>query len=128
MISVLFKSNVNEVLRECGRASKQAMKELSSDTVEWVQNQIMYGYHDPHGPDGHTEIVDTGALFDGIQAQVTQDSQNTYTVTVGSDRKYAVYVHNGTRKLKARRFITDTLQMKQKEIRARLKQALSSKA
>ena len=36
-----------------------------------------------------------------------RQSQNLYTITVGTDRPYAVYVHNGTRKLKARRFITD---------------------
>ena len=126
MLHVEFKSNVTQVLKQAGTTSQKVMNDLANKEVEWVQEQILYGYHDPHGADGHTEIVDTGKLFDGIQAEVTRDSQNTYTTTVGSDRKYAVYVHNGTYKLKARRFITDTLQKRQGEIRAILKQAFSS--
>lgn len=103
----VFKDNTELVLNALASATKEGAQKMADTAVESVQYQILYGYKDPHGEDGHTEIVDTGALFDSIKGDVKRQSQNLYTITVGTDRPYAVYVHNGTRYLKARRFITD---------------------
>lgn len=103
----VFKDNTELVLNALNSATAEGAQKMADCAVESVQYQILYGYKDPHGKDGHTEIVDTGALFDSIKGDVKRQSQNLYTITVGTDRKYAVYVHNGTRYLKARRFITD---------------------
>jgi HK97 gp10 family phage protein len=103
----VFKDNTELVLNGLHSATKEGAQKMADCAVDSVQYQILYGYKDPHGDDGHTEIVDTGALFDSIKGDVKRQSQNLYTITVGTDRKYAVYVHNGTRYLKARRFITD---------------------
>lgn len=103
----VFKDNTELVLNALASSTKEGAQKMADCAVESVQNQILYGYKDPHGKDGHTEIVDTGALFDSIKGDVKRQSQNLYTITVGTDRPYAVYVHNGTRYLKARRFITD---------------------
>ena len=103
----VFKDNTELVLNALASATKEGAQKMADCAVESVQYQILYGYKDPHGKDGHTEIVDTGALFDSIKGDVKRQSQNLYTITVGTDRDYAVYVHNGTRYLKARRFITD---------------------
>ena len=103
----VFKDNTELILNAIHSATKEGAQKMADCAVESVQHQILYGYKDPHGDDGHTEIVDTGALFDSIKGDVKRQSQNLYTITVGTDRKYAVYVHNGTRYLKARRFITD---------------------
>ena len=103
----VFKDNTELVLDALASATKEGAQKMADTAVESVQYQILYGYKDPHGEDGHTEIVDTGALFDSIKGDVKRQSQNLYTITVGTDRPYAVYVHNGTRYLKARRFITD---------------------
>lgn len=103
----VFKDNTELILNALASATADGAQKMADCAVESVQNQILYGYKDPHGKDGHTEIVDTGALFDSIEGDVQRQSQNLYTITVGTDRHYAVYVHNGTRKLKARRFITD---------------------
>lgn len=103
----VFKDNTELVLNALASATKEGAQKMADCAVDSVQYQILYGYKDPHGEDGHTEIVDTGALFDSIKGDVQRQSQNLYTITVGTDRKYAVYVHNGTRYLKARRFITD---------------------
>ena len=103
----VFKDNTELVLNGLHSATKEGAQKMADCAVESVQYQILYGYKDPHGKDGHTEIVDTGALFDSIKGDVKRQSQNLYTITVGTDRDYAVYVHNGTRYLKARRFITD---------------------
>ena len=103
----VFKDNTELILNSIASATKEGAQKMADCAVESVQYQILYGYKDPHGKDGHTEIVDTGALFDSIKADVKRQSQNLYTITVGTDRPYAVYVHNGTRYLKARHFITD---------------------
>lgn len=103
----VFKDNTELILNALHSATKEGAQKMADCAVDSVQYQILYGYKDPHGDDGHTEIVDTGALFDSIKGDVRRQSQNLYTITVGTDRKYAVYVHNGTRYLKARRFITD---------------------
>jgi HK97 gp10 family phage protein len=103
----VFKDNTELVLNALHSATKEGAQKMADCAVDSVQYQILYGYKDPHGKDGHTEIVDTGALFDSIKGDVKRQSQNLYTITVGTDRKYAVYVHNGTRYIKARRFITD---------------------
>ena len=103
----VFKDNTELVLNALASATKDGAQKMADCAVDSVQYQILYGYKDPHGKDGHTEIVDTGALFDSIKGDVKRQSQNLYTITVGTDRPYAVYVHNGTRYLKARRFITD---------------------
>ena len=103
----VFKDNTELILNALASATAEGAQKMADCAVESVQNQILYGYKDPHGKDGHTEIVDTGALFDSIEGDVQRQSQNLYTITVGTDRPYAVYVHNGTRYLKARRFITD---------------------
>ena len=103
----VFKDNTELVLNALASATAEGAQKMADCAVDSVQYQILYGYKDPHGKDGHTEIVDTGALFDSIKGDVKRQSQNLYTITVGTDRPYAVYVHNGTRYLKARRFITD---------------------
>ena len=103
----VFKDNTELVLNALASATAEGAQKMADCAVDSVQYQILYGYKDPHGKDGHTEIVDTGALFDSIKGDVQRQSKNLYTITVGTDRKYAVYVHNGTRYLKARRFITD---------------------
>ena len=103
----VFKDNTELILNALASATAEGAQKMADTAVESVQYQILYGYKDPHGKDGHTEIVDTGALFDSIKGDVKRQSQNLYTITVGTDQKYAVYVHNGTRYLKARRFITD---------------------
>ena len=103
----VFKDNTELILNALASATAEGAQKMADCAVESVQYQILYGYKDPHGEDGHTEIVDTGALFDSIKGDVQRQSQNLYTITVGTDRPYAVYVHNGTRYLKARRFITD---------------------
>lgn len=106
---VRFEDNSDIVLRQMGTNSEEAMKQVAEMLVEAVEQKILYGYKDVHGNPPHTEIVDTGHLFDSIDASVTRESQNTYTTTVGANTSYAVYVHEGTSKLKGRAFITDAV-------------------
>lgn len=119
MAQFTFKDNSAEVLRRMVSATDSAAQTLEHDLVEAVQEKMLYGYNDPHGDDGHTEIVDTGRLFDSIKAEVKRVSQNTVDISVGStgDTPYAVFVHQGTRKLKGRPFIRDGVEGSRKHIR-----------
>ena len=119
MARFTFVDNSAVVLRKMINATDGAARELENDLVEAVQEKILYGYNEPHGKDGHTEIVDTGRLFDSIDAEVKRVSQNTVDISVGAtgDTAYAVYVHNGTRKLKGRPFITDGVEGSRGHIR-----------
>lgn len=122
MADVRFTDNSALILRRIGTNSQAAMDEAAEVLVEAVQEKMLYGYTDVHGQPPHTEIVDTGALFESIQAAVSRDSQNAFSVEVGTDVPYAVYVHEGTYKLKGRPFITDGVL----ESRERLKEILST--
>lgn len=95
------------VLRQMDSNCMSAMEHIAEAYVESVQYQMLYGYHTPHGKDGHTEILKSGDLFDSIQAVPHKVSQNTYGVRVGSDLDYAGHVHDGTRKLVGRPYIKD---------------------
>lgn len=104
-----FVDNSDIILRRMGTNSQKAMNQVAEMLVEAVQEKILYGYSDVHGNPPHTEIVDTGRLFDSIEASVSRTSANAYSVSVGANTPYAVYVHEGTSKLKGRAFITDAV-------------------
>lgn len=116
--SVYFKSNLDLVLRTVRENNGNAAAKVEEIAVEGVQNRMLYGYKDVHGlPDNpHTEIVDTGRLFDSITADSKRVSENTITVEVGTDVPYSRFVHEGTRKLKGRPFIVDGISDVRKQI------------
>lgn len=135
-MGVVFKSNLDLVLRQIHENNDKAAEKAGEIAVEGVQDKILYGYHDWHGIPPHTEIVDTGALFDSIAADVRKESQNTVSVSVGSDVHYSIYVHEGYkqpaglkfqgkdgnwyttkgRRIKGRPFLTDGLESKKTEL------------
>lgn len=116
--NVRFVDNSDVILRRVASNSQAAMKAVSEMLVEAVEEKILYGYKDVHGNPPHTEIVDTGRLFDSIDANVSRDSQNAFTVSVGANTPYAIYVHEGTYKLKGRAFITDAVTGKSGEVQS----------
>ena len=116
--NVRFVDNSDVILRRVASNSQAAMKAVSEMLVDAVEEKILYGYKDVHGNPPHTEIVDTGRLFDSIEADVSRDSQNAFTVSVGANTPYAVYVHEGTYKLKGRAFITDAVMGKKNEVQS----------
>ena len=89
------------VLKQIASNAVSAMEAAGSAAVEACQEQMLYGYAKPP--------IDTGALFDSLQAKVEKVSQNTVVANVGSDLHYAGYVHNGTYKMAARPFVRDAL-------------------
>lgn len=126
MANMVFKDNSAVVLRKIGTNSQTAMQNAADMLVEAVQEKMLYGYHTPHGRPPHTEIVDTGRLFESIQAAVKRDSQNAFSVDVGTDVEYAQYVHDGTSRVESRPFIRDGVMGKQKELKELLSTDLSA--
>lgn len=108
-LSWTVKDNTSKIIYNTQLNMQAAMDALAEEVVEDVQWRMLYGYHTPHGADGHTEIVDTGKLYDSIESTVNKESQNLITANVGTRVDYAPFVHDGTVKLEARPFITDTL-------------------
>lgn len=106
-MAVKFVDNSDIILRKVANNCQEAMEQVGELLVEAVQGKILYGYSDVHGNPPHTEIVDTGALFDSIEADVSRASQNAFGVSVSTDVSYAGYVHDGTYKLKGRPFMSD---------------------
>lgn len=106
-MAVKFIDNTAIVLKKMDDNATKAMEAVAEVLVEAVQEKMLYGYHTPHGNPPHTEIVDTGALFDSISAEPQKESQNTYGAVVGTSLHYASYVHDGTSKLVGRPFIRD---------------------
>lgn len=117
------------VIKQFQGALGDASKVIAGMAVEAVQSKMLYGYHDVHGlPDNpHTEILDTGTLFDSITASIVRVSQNTFTVSVGTTVPYAIYVHEGTSKLKGRPFITDAMAESSKSIESAIVRTLRNK-
>lgn len=120
MANYQFKDNRNLVFKQIDQNAETCMEQLKELLQESVQEQMLYGYHTPHGKDGHTEIVDTGALLDSITADWEKQSQNLYVANVGvpagtKPAGYVDFVHNGTHKLEARPFITDGVLNAQEE-------------
>lgn len=100
--SFTFKDNRDLVFNQIQSNFGEAGPEIAEKSVEWVQEQMLYGYPKPP--------IDTGATFDSINATASKASQNVISVTVGAGTPYAVYVHNGTYKMAARPFIRDALE------------------
>ena len=116
--SVRFVDNSDIILQKVANNCQEAMEQVGELLVEAVQGKILYGYHDVHGNPPHTEIVDTGALFDSIEADVSRASQNAFGVGVGTDVSYAGYVHDGTYKLKGRPFVSDGVMESREDVKS----------
>ena len=123
---VVFRDYSDIILRRMQGNIRDAASAVAGIAVEAVQWQMLWGYHDVHGmPDNpHTEIVDTGRLFDSIEAEVNVINANIYQTVVGTDVPYAEYVHDGTYKLKGRPFITDGLAAAKPEINRIAREAM----
>lgn len=94
-MAVRFTSHKDTILRRMRGNIKSAASDIATIAVEAVQEKILWGYSELHGKPPHKEIVDTGALFDSIEAQVKQINASYFQTTVGTDIPYAKYVHEG---------------------------------
>lgn len=122
-----YVDNSDVVRRGFKAQMTDAMNEVRDEALDSVLWMMMHGYSTPHGKDGHTEIYDTGALYQSIEAKtdavwgsglgMTVGNNTGLKVTVSGNTEYASYVHQGTSKLEGRPFITDGIKRIQPTLR-----------
>ena len=123
--------NSSQVYTKVGEASTSAMEECGKLLVEKIKDKMKNGYHEPHGKDGHTEIYDTGKLYNSVRYEVHPTKNHIATVTVGTDmsatnrsgKPYSIYVHEGTYKLHGRPFIRDATNENLQAVKDKIKGA-----
>lgn len=94
-MSVKFNDYSDEVIRILKANEAAAMAAVGIKAVNLILWQMRQGYGKP--------IRQTGDL----QRDVSFEAVDDKTVNVGNTLEYAVYVHEGTRKMAARNYITD---------------------
>ena len=125
----IFHDNTEIFLGALAAQLEDAAYEAEDVLIENVEWMMMYGYHEPHGKDGHTEIYDTGALLRSIEAEVKKDYLNFnsvagFTIDVSANTKYAMFVHQGTRKLHGRPFLRDGVKRAMPEVQSTILKSL----
>lgn len=66
--------------------------------------------------------IDTGNLRNSINHQVEDDEQAVY---IGTNVEYAIYVHEGTSRMEANRFLKNAVDRNQEQIKQYIQNALS---
>lgn len=127
--SVKFTDNSEIFLGALALQMQDAEQEIENILIDNAEWEIFHGYHEPHGPDGHTEIYQTGELLRSIEAKAASDYLNVngvggFTTELSANTKYAMYVHQGTRKLHGRPFIRDAMKRAVPEIKSTIERHL----
>lgn len=102
-------SNLAAVQARLSRNADSAIKAAGKMGVDAICDTMLHGYHTPHGKPPHTEIYDTGALYESIDhGDPYKSDDNVVSIDVGTEGiPYAGYVHNGTSLVESRPYIRD---------------------
>lgn len=95
---VTLVDNHKKVIGQMSANVTRALEALGTEAVGMIVKQMQTGYEKP--------VRDTGSLMRDVQYHV---SINNKEVAVGNTLDYAPYVHDGTRKMAKREYITDAL-------------------
>lgn len=93
-----FKDNSETVKQTIAEKLPAALSAMGAEAVSMVQENMESGYGSP--------IRKTGALHDDVAFDVNKDRN---VVEIGNRLCYSLFVHDGTRKMAARPYITDAL-------------------
>lgn len=93
--------DIDGILGELEATTARAAKIISTYCADDCAEEL------EHAP----RRVDTGNLKNSINGQVVDNN----TVVVGTNVKYAIYVHQGTRKMAANRFLRNGLSNNREE-------------
>ena len=101
-----------------------ALNAMGLSAVGFVVDMMKTGYSDPHpnrdyqgaidNTGYHTDIRHTGDLMRDVNYEVERSGKNT--VDIGNSLHSAIYVHEGTYKLKGRPYLRDGIERHRKEI------------
>lgn len=103
---------------------KQAMQETVSKTLTEL-GIFVQGRADHELNKVEPRRVDTGHLRQSIVYQVNENEQS---VTVGTNVEYAIYVHEGTRKMAPNRFLKNAVVKNEQTIQNHIKKRLKGTA
>lgn len=104
--SVKLTDNSAAVLRALESATHNGLTEIGKSAVAYARERVP---------------VDTGALRDSIEATVEGD-----TLTVGSDKSYALPVETGTYKMEARPYLKPAMTEHSEEYEKIMRDALEN--
>jgi HK97 gp10 family phage protein len=109
-----FTDNSGKVKDQVANNVKAALAAMGIEAVGLIVKQMKSGYHDEHQTYDmqdrkikgakHTDIRHSSDLMGDVNAEVEGDRVN-----VGVNKKYAVWVHEGSSRLKGRPFIKDAI-------------------
>lgn len=88
-------SHSDEVISELDAATARALEAIGLQCEAHAKVELQ----------NHPQRIDTGRLRNSITHVVEGDA-----AYVGTDVEYAIYVHEGTRKMEANRFLTNAAQ------------------
>lgn len=94
-----LKDNSQTVLRMVRENIKPTLAALGTEAVGMIVHTMQGHYNDP--------IWRTGDLQRDVSYEVERSGDNT--VDVGNSLEYAIFVHDGTRRMAARPYIKDAL-------------------
>lgn len=112
----MVKDNTKEVIAQKDAAIQTALEAIGLRCARHAAMNIS-------GADGHPTRVHTGNLRNSISHQVAGAEEAVY---VGTNVEYAVYVHDGTRKMDPNRFLRDAASDYSSEYRDIAKMILST--
>ncbi|MGN0778885.1 MAG: hypothetical protein ACI4MJ_07050 [Aristaeellaceae bacterium] len=92
----MLTSHVADIMAQLAHNVPSALDSAGQAAVALVRQQLESGYGEP--------VKDTGALMASIAHTVDGD-----TVHIGSPLSYAGHVHDGTRRMPGRPFLSDAL-------------------
>lgn len=98
-MAVRFTDNSAAVLQQLQRNKRNALTAMGMEAVSIIQDGMETLYDHP--------IINTGTLLRSITYEVERSGEDT--VDVGTNIEYAPFVHDGTYKVPARPFMTDSL-------------------
>lgn len=116
-----FETNVNELndrTRKVGRESGEKVSELTKHFIETRGT----------AKSGKRGRIETGAMLDSVDTQVTRDSPEVFEVRAGYNDApfYTVFQELGTSRIEAMYALTDAAEEVFKELPGDLKRAASS--
>lgn len=114
-LGVQFNDYSGDVSARMRQNVQRSLTAMGLKAVELIVGQMQSGYGKP--------IHDTGDLMRDVNYEVGRSGENT--VDVGNSLNYALYVHDGTRRMTARPYITDAIAGGKKELQDTAKEYLS---
>lgn len=109
-------NNTDKIIDMIRANGQRALIAGATEAVGYIKDEMESGYGKP--------IRDTGTLIGSISHHDVYTSENGIAIDVGTDIEYGKFVHEGTRRMRGRPFITDALNKNKERISMVIQQEL----